>query len=408
MSVAVQQVPSGKLNFTPDYEYRPEWFSREDASYTAPPPEEDPLPAGFPEKAEGPAVWDGKELQNQPERWLYTFTDADNAEIDAAVKAFVASGRPFKDVSQETFPLPSLKAELEKTIVQVERGLGFRILRGFPIEKYSREEQIIIFLGVSSHVGEKRLNQQQNRGIHHLKDISGIPADKRPRIIVKGQTGQDQVFHTDAGDIIGMVALGEAETGGLSRLASVGATYNTLAERRRDVLRTITSPIWKNNAGLIHYLDRPDGKGKVLVAQYARRAYFPFGEDKQQPAGSKPVTYEQNLALDAITAYAEKHSFDIKLKPGDFEYANNLTLFHARTASVDSEAHTRHLLRIWIRNEAHVTPHPSSHDAAWENLTRPVEQAFPIDILDDHYTLTSGQAWVDPRSGAVVQHESVY
>lgn len=56
----------------------------------------------------------------------------------------------------------------------------------------------------------------------------------------------NQVFHTDqGGDILGLFVLDRAETGGLSQLSSVGATYNDLAATRRDILRTLASGSWK-------------------------------------------------------------------------------------------------------------------------------------------------------------------
>ena len=63
--------------------------------------------------------------------------------------------------------------------------------------------------------------------------------------MVKGQTAGNQVFHTDAGDIVGLFTLGKAAKGGLSQLSSIGATYNTFAESRRDILRTLAGT-WRN------------------------------------------------------------------------------------------------------------------------------------------------------------------
>ena len=67
----------------------------------------------------------------------------------------------------------------------------------------------------------------------------------RPAIVVKGQTAGNQVFHTDAGDIVGLLTLGKAATGGLSQLSSIGAAYNTFADSERDIFRTLADT-WKN------------------------------------------------------------------------------------------------------------------------------------------------------------------
>lgn len=53
-----------------------------------------------------------------------------------------------------------------------------------------------------------------------------------------------------------------------------------------------------------------------------------------------PLPADKHLALDAVHFTAEEHSLDIDLQPGDLEFFSNLTLFHARTSSTDSEEHS--------------------------------------------------------------------
>lgn len=60
------------------------------------------------------------------------------------------------------------------------------------MQTYNRKEQLVSFLGIGSYLG-RRKNQGANRGIVHLRDITNLAADKRPAIVVKGQTGGNQV-----------------------------------------------------------------------------------------------------------------------------------------------------------------------------------------------------------------------
>lgn len=46
------------------------------------------IKADFPDKITGPSVWDGKELEKQPQKWIYYVTEEDIADIDRALQHF--------------------------------------------------------------------------------------------------------------------------------------------------------------------------------------------------------------------------------------------------------------------------------------------------------------------------------
>jgi hypothetical protein len=39
------------------------------------------------------------------------------------------------------------------------------------------------------------------------------------------------------------------------------------------------------------------------------------------------------------------------MQPGDLTFINNYGVLHSRTAFEDDETHTRHLVRMWLKNE---------------------------------------------------------
>jgi len=340
----------------------------------------DPLPEGFPDQTDGPTLWNGKELVNQPEKWLHQFTAEEIADVQQAAAHFDGLKLPYSAITQETFPLSVLKPTLAKVVEEIHHGLGLRILRGLPVQTWDRHTQIIVFAGISAYIG-RRLKQQSTSAIIHLRDLTQFDPKERPRIVLKGQTNANQVFHTDAGDIVGLITLGRAEKGGLSQLSSIARTYNEFAETRRDILRTLAKPDWisaqhPNGAALFYHLDRR------VVAQYARRPFFGFYDDPNRPKGVPPLKHEQHVALDAIHFTAEKFSLDIDLQPGDLEYFNNLQVFHARTESEDSQENTRHLLRVWLRNEEHALNHGPDWDIRWKNLVEPFDEKFPLEAWE--------------------------
>lgn len=60
----------------------------------------------------------------------------------------------------------------------------------------------------------------------------------------KGSDGNNKPFHTDAGDIIALYSLGEAECGGESQLVSSATIYNEIVKTRPDLVRLLSSPSW--------------------------------------------------------------------------------------------------------------------------------------------------------------------
>jgi len=64
-----------------------------------------------------------------------------------------------EDVTRHTFPLPRLKYKLESIAETLHNGMGFTVLRGLDPRKYSRFDNAIIYLGVTSYIAEIRACQ---------------------------------------------------------------------------------------------------------------------------------------------------------------------------------------------------------------------------------------------------------
>lgn len=149
--------------------------------------------------------------------------------------------KPLGLVSQSTFPLPTLGNVLSGISREVHSGRGFSVLRGIPVSSYSREENVIIYAGVSSYVGPLRGLQDSNGGVlAHIKDLTDIHPAKS--IGAPAYTTDPQVFHTDAGDIIALFALDTAAEGGVSKISSSWQVYNHIAEHRPDLIKTLSEP----------------------------------------------------------------------------------------------------------------------------------------------------------------------
>ena len=221
------------------------------------------LPTGFPQRLVSSFVWEGKGLARAYDA-VYTLSEQETIEVEHALEHFkcilyscaffkwrselteplTALNKPLGYISQETFPLPTLHPILRSISQELHLGHGFKVVRGLPVWRHEREDNIIMYAGVSSHVAPIRGRQDnQFKGkpadvvLNHIKDLSTTA--NKDRIGAPAYTAEKQVFHTDAGDIVSLLALSVAAEGGQSKLSSSWRVYNELADTRPDLIATL-------------------------------------------------------------------------------------------------------------------------------------------------------------------------
>ncbi|KAM0251464.1 hypothetical protein ACHAQJ_008172 [Trichoderma viride] len=392
MAAAAVQVPrQPDITYAPNYDNYISRIKRRQENEKL----EKSLPEGFPAKLESDLVWDGRNL-GETYDWNYVLTESNIAEIDQALRHFKSLNLGLGHITQETFPLPKLHDTLREISKEVHLGHGFKVVKGVPVDNYSREENVIIYAGLSSHVAPIRGRQDyQFDGkpadvvLAHIKDLSQeIDPHK---IGAPAYTADKQVFHTDVGDVIALFALGEPEEGGQSFLSSSWHVYNELAATRPDLIRTLAEPWAVDEFGkrgrthslrpLLYFQPATEDTPQRLIIQYARRTftgYWGLPRSNDIP----PITEAQAEALDALHFTAEKYRAALDFHKGDIQFANNLSIFHAREKFRDSQEKRRHLIRLWLRDPelAWKTPGPLSDN--WDRVykdVKPDNSVFPLE-----------------------------
>ncbi|KAL0576214.1 hypothetical protein V5O48_005781 [Marasmius crinis-equi] len=344
---------------------------------------ETPLPPGYPKKVESPIVWEGKDWTSE-DQWVYRLSPEELKEIDEGLAHFKGLDKPMGSINRDTFPLPTLGSKLYSFAEELYSGRGFFVLRTIPVDSYSRSDLAIIYAGISSHVGSARGKQDGTGAVlAHIKDLTVSHAHEKGGIGNAAYTTDGQVFHTDVGDLIALLAIQVAAEGGTSRIASSARVYNEIAATRPDLIKTLSEPWVLDSFGEgSGYRERPllyyeDGH---IIIQYSRRHFTGYNTQLRNP-NIPPITEAQAEALDTVHYLAEKYSLALNFQKGDIQYINSLGLLHARDAFRDDADHVRHLIRLWLRNDKLAWKTPDPLQPVWQRLyaVSPEEQRFPIE-----------------------------
>ncbi len=299
----------------------------------------------------GPAAWRGPELAAR-EDWIVRLAPAQTAELEAAMRGVLARGLDIAQLAREDFPLPTLAARLDELRHALLHGRGFALVRGLPIERYSRLEAATIFLGLGSHLGRARSQNAKGHVLGHVCDLGLSSADPNVRIY---QTHERQTFHTDSCDVVGLLCLREARSGGDSLLVSALTIFNELRATRPDLLARLLMPMAHDRRGEVPAGAQPFFMLPVFswyadaLTVFYQRQYF----DSAQRFADAPRLMRQDIgALDAFDALANDPRLHLamRLATGDMQFVHNHTLLHDRTAFEDwpEPARRRHLLRLWL------------------------------------------------------------
>ena len=305
----------------------------------------------LPPEVRDASVWYGPDLERRTD-WIEHLSKADIAEVENAVNELDRSSLDLTAITAEDFLLPTLAPRLKPILEDVLNGRGFVLIRSLPVERWTRRQAAIAFLGIGVHLGNLRMQNAAGHLLGHVRDLGRSSDDPNTRIY---QTRERQTFHTDSCDVVGLLCLRTARSGGLSSLVSSTTIFNEMRRRRPDLLKVLLEPIETDRRGEVPPGGRPYFSIPVfnphdgLVSAIYQRQYI---ESARRFDGVAPLTAIQTEAFDLLDELANdpKLKLMMALEPGDIQLVHNHTLFHDRTAFEDhpEPERKRHLLRLWV------------------------------------------------------------
>jgi Taurine catabolism dioxygenase TauD, TfdA family len=320
----------------------------------------------MPETITGRTVWTKEELSADPSRWLYSFTPEETDEIEQAMRSVEQKGLGLAAVDKLTFNLDKLQAKLARIRDELINGIGFFVLRGLPTDKWTVRQCSIVYLGIGSYIGHRLSQNRQGHMLGHIKDLAeGKEANGEGRIY---RTHKAQTYHTDESDIVGLICLQKALSGGESQVVSTHNIYNFLRKERPDVLKLLCQvhwfydrkgecskgeKEWMEVPGFYHY------RGKLSMKW---DSYYVSALQRFWDKGMLPRYSDTQLECIAVMEeYCRKLSLEMTLEPGDIQFVTNTHNLHARSAYEDDlndSSKKRWLQRLWL-----ATP---EEDGGWQ------------------------------------------
>jgi len=300
----------------------------------------------------GKAAWYGSAMAEREDEWLITFTQAEIHEIEAAAEPLISPDFNIGHMTSADFLLPTLGTKMIALRQELINGRGFSLLRGLPVAKYSEREAATIFYGLGTHLGNARSQNAQGHVLGHVRDLGVSSADPKVRIY---QTRERQTFHTDSTDVVGLLCLHSAKSGGRSLLISAETVFNEMHRQRPDLLELLLQPIATDRRGevpigMLPYLLIPVFSWyQDYLTPFYQRQYIDSAQRFQDVPRLTAKHVEALDMFDDLTNDPTLH-FSMELEQGDMQFVYNHALLHDRTGFEDwPELYKRrHLLRLWL------------------------------------------------------------
>ena len=297
-------------------------------------------------------AWLGSELQKKPDLWESHLSLKFISDIEQAANYFLSLDIDLSEINRDSFPLKVFDGYLSELALKLLDGIGFEVIKGLPVKRYSPEMIATIFFGIGAHLGDARSQNADGHLLGHVRDIGANSNDQNTRIY---QTSQRQTFHTDSADVVGLICINDAKKGGDSLLVSAVTIFNHMVELRPDLVEYLFDPIATDRRGEVPpgelpYLTIPPlSLEDNLLTVFYQRQYI---DSAQRFENAMKLSKRHVEALDLFDTLANDPALHLsmRLRPGDMQFVYNHAFLHDRTGFVDwaEPNKKRHLLRLWL------------------------------------------------------------
>lgn len=298
------------------------------------------------------SAWYAKQLVDD-KSWVYQFSDTDIQEFDEAIEHLKKSKLKPGQFERQDFPASTLQRIMPSLMHELEHGRGCVLLRGLPVERYDLETLKLIYWGFGAYVGDVISQNTKGDLLGYVTDLGNDYFKNN----VRGHTTSAELKpHSDSSDVVALLCVRTAASGGESKFASSMTIFNEILKHHPNYLETLYKGFFIDLAGKGTTSDPNETTPhRIPVFSYFDGRLSCRFNSKQIKAGAPKagvvLTDLDQLAIQCVESLAERNdiSFHMDFRPGDIQLLNNHMILHSRTEYVDhSQTHRKRLLlRQW-------------------------------------------------------------
>ena len=306
----------------------------------------------WPSSVIGPGAWTNASLAAD-KSWIHQLTPQLLQALDRTIIDLRKRKVTLDTLVRDDIDCPEL-IEFMRTILREdvgERGIG--LIRGLPRERYSDQELELLFWGLGLHLGTGVSQNAEGDQLGHVRS-KALDYDA---LNVRGyQTSHALEFHCDPSDVVGLLCLNQARSGGESAVVSGLSIYNTVVAEHPEYLPMLERGFVYDRRGEEAYYQQPVSEPVPVFAQvsgYVSIRYVRKSIETGMAKLGREFSAEELGLLDYLDEVTQRPDLVVTmlLSPGDMQFVNNYAVLHSRTNYQDhpDPAKRRHLLRLWLK-----------------------------------------------------------
>ena len=286
--------------------------------------------------------------------WIQPLEQTAVDDFLRALEHALTTRKPLLQMSKSDFPIrEDGQRALSKVLAATQGGYGIALVRGVPIAGLAEDEARVLFWGIGLHLGVAR---PQGKNSQFMSDVRAEGGEYRSPTGRGYNTNASLDFHSDAADIVALLCLRDAKTGGESLVTSSIAARNEMMQARPDLVEVLYRPFVYSRQGEQAPEEAPYFEMPIFGE---RNGHFACRHVRNHINGAQAsfsevprLTPTQTQALEFFDATLARDDlcFRMYLQPGDIQFLNNHVVLHSRTGFEDHEEpeRRRHLLRLWL------------------------------------------------------------
>ena len=302
---------------------------------------------------EKPRAWLPPEL-HKDFSWIHHLHREAIHEIEEALQHAKATQKTWLEMTANDFPLKRhAKQAIDQAFAVTQTGYGMCLLKGFPVERWSVEDARLAHWGIGLNVGVARTQNRASQVMNDVRDEGGSYKVKNGRGY---NTNAGLDFHVDSCDVVALLCLQTAKSGGTSKVTSSIAVVNEVKRLRPDLIPVMKQPFYYSYQGTNDATQPPFYKCPILGDD---PEFFSFRANRKNVTAAQldfpevpRLDQKQIELLDLLDELLpdDKFCYSMQLDRGDMQLLNNYVVIHSRTNFEDHDepALKRHLLRLWL------------------------------------------------------------